>query len=120
MSEETVGLAALLFSVVLLAGLCIWITRAAAEGRLPVDGSVGIRTRRTMRSAAAWEAGHAAALPILSRLWWVAGVTVVGAVVLQWQLGGAWGIVAGLTGLAVEVVILMYATYLAGRAADRT
>ena len=118
MSEEAVGLVPLLFSVVMLAPLCIGVTRAAADGRLPHNGGVGIRTRRTTRSPEAWRAGHLAALPVLGWLWWVAAVTVVGAVVMQWQLGGAWGIVAGLVGLTVEVVVLSYATYLAGRAAD--
>ena len=119
MSEEAVGLVPLLFSVVMLAALCIGVTRAAADGRLPHNGGVGIRTRRTTRSPEAWCAGHAAALPVLGWLWWVAGVTVVGAVVMQWHLGGVWGIVAGLAGMSMEVAVLSYATRLAGRAADR-
>lgn len=119
MSEEAIGLIPLLFSVVMLAALCIGVARAAADGRLPHNGGVGIRTRRTTRSPQAWRAGHAAALPVLGWLWWVAVVTVVGAVVTQWQLGGAWGVVAGLVGMAAEVAVLSYATHLAGRAADR-
>lgn len=115
MSEEAVGLVPLLFSVVMLAALCIGVTHAAADGRLAHNGGVGIRTRRTTRSPEAWRAGHAAALPVLGWLWWVAGVTVV----MQWQLGGVWGIVAGLAGMSMEVAVLSYATRLAGRAADR-
>lgn len=120
MSEEALGLIPLLFSVVMLAPLCIGITRAAAAGRLLHNGGVGIRTRKTTRSQAAWQAGHAAALPIINHLWWMAGATVTIAVLVQWQAGGSWGIVAGLAGMGAEVAILMHAAKAAGHAAERS
>lgn len=118
MSEELVGLILLLFSVVMLAPLCIGVTRAAADGRLFHNGGVGIRTKKTTRSAAAWQAGHRAALPVVGRLWWVAAGTVIVAALAQWQAGGSWGIGVGLTGMAVEVVVISWATQAAGRAAE--
>jgi hypothetical protein len=39
-------------------------TRRAADGRLARNPLVGIRTASTMRSDAAWRAGHAAAVPL--------------------------------------------------------
>lgn len=40
------------------------LTRRAADGRLGRSHLAGIRTRSTLRSDAAWRAGHAAAVPL--------------------------------------------------------
>ena len=47
-------------------------------------------------------------------------LTVIIAVLVQWQAGGSWGIVAGLAGMGAEVAILMHATKAAGHAAERS
>lgn len=119
MSQEFIELFPLLFAVVMLAPLCIGVTRAAAEGWLLCNGGAGIRTKKTTRSQAAWQAGHQAALPIVSQLWSVAAGTVVMAVAVQWWSGGTWGIIVGLAGLFGECVVLFWAAHVAGQAAEQ-
>ena len=50
-------------SVVAL-GVIFVVTRMGANGDVGRNRAVGIRTRATQRSDAAWRAGHAAALPV--------------------------------------------------------
>lgn len=54
-----------LFGGISLVGCAVlvwWATAAAAAGRLPRNGGVGIRTTHTSASDGAWVAGHEAAL----------------------------------------------------------
>lgn len=65
-----------------LIGGVIWaVTAAAANGRLARNGSVGIRTRATRSSDAAWRAGHQAALPASRALGFAGGIIGLGMVV---------------------------------------
>ncbi|MFJ9553902.1 SdpI family protein [Nocardiopsis sp. NPDC101807] len=117
MVEEALGLVSVLFGVVGVSAVCIAVTRSGSDGRLPRDVAVGIRTRHTTASEAAWRAGHTAALPQVAATAWVAAATVVLAVLAQLSLGGGWGVVAGLGGMACEVIVLVRATMTADRAA---
>ena len=45
-------------------GILFMVTRMGASGDMGRNGAVGIRTKATQRSDAAWHAGHAAALPV--------------------------------------------------------
>ncbi|MCS5478843.1 SdpI family protein [Corynebacterium sp. YIM 101645] len=107
----------LLFGVVLVSVVCTWVARAGARGDLGRNDAVGLRTRDTRASDTAWQAGHAAALPLLNRTIWIAVATVVLAVVIQAAWGGQWGILVGLGGMTAEVGVLVLATRAANRAA---
>ncbi|WAP51475.1 SdpI family protein [Arthrobacter sp. ATA002] len=117
MSEEIGGLIPLLFVLVFLPGLCVGVTRQAADGLIGMNGSAGIRTRHTKASEEAWTAGHRAALPVLKNMWLVAGAGVLGAVAVQMAAGGGWGIGAAFLALVVETGVLVRAAAAANRAA---
>ncbi|MGP6174919.1 SdpI family protein [Corynebacterium sp. A21] len=118
MESDLAGMVMLLFSVVLVAVVCIAVTRMAADGRMKRHGSAGIRTRHTQRSDAAWQAGHAAALPMVYRIGWLAAVTIVGAVSTHFFLGGNWGVFVGLGGMLAEIIVLLAASGAANKAAQ--
>lgn len=118
MESSIAGLVVLLFSVVLVAVVCLVTTRKAAAGELDRNGSAGIRTRHTQASEEAWRVGHTAALSGVSQLGWIAAATVVLAVAAQVAFGGSWGTFVGLGGMLVEVVVLRVATGAANRAAQ--
>lgn len=117
---QAVGVAFLILPGLLLPGLLtLYVTRAAAAGELPRNGLVGIRTRKTQRDDAAWEAGHAAAAPLVRATTVVcfAGsvLVLVGAVVTREP--AVVGLVALAAGVAI-VVLLLRAAQVAGRAAE--
>lgn len=65
MDESSGGaLIGIVMSVVVL-GILFMVIRMGASGEMGRNGAVGIRTRATKRSDAAWRAGHAAALPVV-------------------------------------------------------
>ncbi|MDO5511809.1 SdpI family protein [Corynebacterium sp.] len=96
------------------------VVRAAARGEFDRGGLVGIRTRHTQRSDAAWRAGHAAALPWARRCLVVAAAVVLLAVVAQWTLGDPAGLVVALCGLVGQVGLVVLATCAANTAARET
>ena len=117
MSEEIGGLIPLLFTLVFLPGVCVAVTRQAADGLIGMNSSAGIRTRHTKVSDAAWTAGHRAALPVVKKMWPVAGVGILGAVAVQFAAGGAWGIGAAFLALLAETAVLIRSAAAANRAA---
>ncbi|WP_342022634.1 SdpI family protein [Arthrobacter citreus] len=117
MSEEFGGLIPLLFVLVFLPGLCIAVTRQAADGLIGRNGSAGIRTRHTKASDEAWVAGHRAALPVVKKMWPAAAAGVLAAVVVQFVAGGGWGTGAAFLALIVETVILVRSASAANGAA---
>ena len=120
MNESWVVLAAPLLVVVALPALLVSMTRAAAEGRIARNGSVGIRTPSTQASDHAWTAGHAAALPWVRRTWWVALAAVPASLAGQAVFGGEVGVVVAIAALLLETVVLLCAGKMAGTAARRT
>ena len=120
MSEELGGLISLSFALVLLPGICIAVTRQAAEGRVGINGSFGIRTRYTRASDEAWVAGHRAALPIVKEMWAVAGVGLAAAVAVQLAVGGSAGPSVALVALMAEVAVVLRSAAAANRAAKAT
>ena len=66
MDEEVPLLAAVGLALLLGAGgvLVAIVSRRAADARLGRNAYAGVRTTSTMRSDAAWRAGHAAAVPL--------------------------------------------------------
>lgn len=117
MESALAGLVTLLFSVVLIAGVSVSVTRGAATGQLPRGGGAGIRTRRTQASDDAWRAAHTAALPLVNRTGWVATGAVAAALIAQTLFGGMWGMAAAGAGMAIEVGVLVVAARRADRAA---
>ncbi|MFE0589797.1 SdpI family protein [Micromonospora echinospora] len=120
MDQELLGLTPLLFGVVVVPLICVAVTRAGADGRLKRNGAVGIRTRDTQASDAAWQAGHAAALPVVTRTGWIAVGAFVLAVATHVAAGAPWSVLVGLAGLTGELVVLVLASVTAGRAARAT
>ena len=64
MDESSIGALIGIASSLLVIAVLYGVTRAGATGGMGRNGAVGIRTRATKRSDAAWRAGHAAALPV--------------------------------------------------------
>lgn len=69
----------LVFSLLLLGGLFMAIARMGVAGTLSRNGLIGIRTKATMQSDAAWYAAHQAMAPTLRACAWaqIAGAAVV-------------------------------------------
>ncbi|WP_304661715.1 SdpI family protein [Arthrobacter sp. zg-Y238] len=98
-------------------GACVAVTRQAAEGLIGANGAVGIRTRYTKMSDAAWVAGHRAALPVVKKMWPVAGFGLSAAVAVQLLAGGPTGHGVALLALVFQTVVLIRAAAAANRAA---
>lgn len=107
----------MLFSVALIAIICISMTHMAAHGKLDRHGSAGIRTRHTQASDVSWQKGHTAALPLIYTTGWVAAITIPIAIATQLTLGEPWGILTGLAGMLCEVATLLLAARVANQAA---
>ncbi|MCC9206372.1 SdpI family protein [Arthrobacter sp. zg-Y769] len=117
MSEELGGLIPLLLVLIFLPGVCVAVTRQAAEGLIGANASMGIRTRHTKASDEAWIAGHSAALPVVKKMWPVGGFGLVAAVAAQVLAGGPTGIGITFLALVFQMVILFRAAAAANRAA---
>lgn len=118
---EMVGGVSLAFGLFVLAGLLPWVGRAGANGSLPLNDSVGIRSKHTRASPAAWTAGHAAAAPLLTAAGIIAATLGVLTIVLAVLFGATWGmapaLVTGGTGYTVAVALVLVGTRRANRAA---
>lgn len=117
MTEEIAALVPLLFALVVLPAMSIPVVRWAAEGSLGRNGSAGIRTRHTRVSDEAWAAGHAAALPVVQKMWPVAAVGLPAALVAQVLGGGYTGTAVAVLALICEIVVLLRSAGTANRAA---
>lgn len=120
MSEGTIGLAFLLFTLVLLPAVCVFVTRQAADGSINRNAAAGIRTRYTQASEEAWTAGHAAALPVVKRMWIVGVAGILIAVSVHFLVGDQAGPVTALVALIAQTVILFGSAAAANRAARTT
>lgn len=117
MDEDFVGLLFLLASLVGLPAVCVFVTRQAAEGLIGRNASGGIRTRYTKASDTAWIAGHAAALPVVKKMWLAAGAGVLLTISAQVLVGGEAGAVVGVAALLAQTGILLRAASAANSAA---
>ena len=94
----------------------------AAAGQLERNSFIGVRTKATKASDAAWHAGHRAAYPWL-RATAVTGyvlggaATASGAVLLATDQNSAWPLAVGLGGLVILMTMLLVATKKANSAA---
>jgi hypothetical protein len=106
------------FVSILTTAVFIAVASRAANGRLARNQWVGIRTRSTMRSDAAWMAGHRAALR-LTPLFLIATVTMCAALVPIALY--ATPSVVQLVGFGVVAAILalvLYSAFVANKAAN--
>lgn len=106
-------------SLVMVGALLAWLAHASDQQHLGRNGAVGIRTRATLRSDAAWAAGHRAAVP-LTRLsawasWLGAGTTIA-----LLALDQVWAWMPLVAGYVAMFGLLMAATVQANRAARET
>lgn len=95
--------------------LVIAIARRAADGRLGPNGWVGIRTRATRSSEAAWVAAHTAGYPMTLRGGVAAIATSVAAPIVGVAVGngdaeravGAWGVALAAGGAVVTGLVVV-------------
>lgn len=113
------------FGLIVIA-LFMWlIVRSFTRGELPVNSVMGIRTRTTRSSEAAWRAAHAAATPGLRVIIVVAVAGAVIPVILAVALGPDTASGARATDLAVGVayavviILLVHVTVVADSAARK-
>lgn len=111
----------LLIGVVVLTLVCGSIASASAKGALPRNGAIGIRTKATKSSDAAWDAGHRAAVPMMRWTTWfgvlMTMVTAAAVIVLRPGEEPGWEVTAPILGFAGVSVGLMAAGVVANRAA---
>ena len=122
---ETSGLVMGAAGPVVVAPVLRLVTSAAARGDLDVNGAVGIKTRLTRSSQAAWQVAHRAALPWMTGAALVAvtaAVLAVVALVLARTDGLSAGVpavvlAAGYVAMLVLIVVATRAGHRAVRAA---
>jgi hypothetical protein len=117
--EERVPVAAALLVGILclVTGAAVSVlNRRAADGRLGRNGVAGIRTPATMRSDAAWRAGHAAARGLSDVAAAVFALTGLAALVAR---DARWFAGAVLVGMTCGAAVLLVGARRAGSAADR-
>jgi hypothetical protein len=117
--DEQVPVAArlLLGLLCVVSGIAVaLVNRRAADGRLRRNAVAGIRIRSTLRSDAAWRAGHAAARPASDAAGAVFAVTGLAATVVRPAPWFAGLVLAGTLG---AVAVLLVGVRQAVGAADR-
>lgn len=93
-----VGLVIAAVGLVIASGVSFYVTRQAAAGHVEVNEVMGIRTKLTKSSQAAWLLGHQAALPAMgSMVRWTAVLAVASVVA---------GVVAQSDGLHIAVPVV--------------
>lgn len=117
MEPITPGLIIMLVGVLTIPAVGIPYIRMGARGELARNSWSGIRTKHTKISDAAWQAGHAAALPLASTTMWIALITIVLAIAVGLSAGEQQGALVGVIGLTGETVVLLLASRKADQAA---
>ncbi|HET9655438.1 MAG TPA: SdpI family protein [Kineosporiaceae bacterium] len=113
------------FGLLVIALMLELTAQAVRRDELPSNQMLGIRTRATRRSPAAWTAGHRAALPLMRVITVQATVTAAAAVLVAFLLGSGpnWAETAVLTllvgGYLITVGLLIRLTRVADTAARR-
>ncbi|WP_344101775.1 SdpI family protein [Nocardiopsis rhodophaea] len=118
--EEFGALLCSALGLVAIAGLAHYIRNAAARGSLDRNSAIGLRTRITKSSDAAWVEGHRAAAPWLMSCAFTGyfiGLLTVGAAIIAVPTGFVGPALLALpaAGFAAAVVILVAATAIANR-----
>ncbi|QHY97543.1 hypothetical protein SSPS47_20785 [Streptomyces sp. S4.7] len=111
--------------LVMLGVLIHYVRNQVAAGKIRRNSAIGIRTKATMSSDAAWEAGHAAAAPLLAVTFLTAyalgAITVlIGLVSALGDIDDAAVLVVPLGGILVFLGLLSTAAARANAAARAT
>lgn len=106
-----------LLMLLLLPSVAVSVIRAAAAGAMGRNGAIGIRTRSTQSSDAAWTAGHQSALAPALRTRWIAVAAVPSALAAQFLFHGPAGTIVALAGLLLQAAVLICAAKAANAAA---
>ncbi|MGO1436611.1 MAG: SdpI family protein [Candidatus Corynebacterium faecigallinarum] len=80
------------------------VTKAAGRGDLPRDGSVGIRTKATKLSDAAWTAGHRAAVPRARTVSLLTSAVALVIIVLGMVVDATWVMAVGIVPFGVVII----------------
>lgn len=120
--DSAVASISLAGGLIVIAVVCGAMSAMIASGALTRNGLVGIRTRATRRSDAAWSAGHEAARPAVRVTTVVSAAAALATVLVGIGLSGSPSaddatLVVGLSGYAVVLAVLGYACVQADRAA---
>lgn len=107
---ELISVLPFMFGLLIMASAAAVLAPAMADGRLPRNGVIGLRTRHTMSSDAAWHRGHVAAAPWLKaagRIGWV--VLPAAAALCMFQLAG-WAFAVTAVGYAAFICLILVST----------
>lgn len=115
MDSEFVARIVVFVTMVGMGWLLIWMARAAADGRLKRNHIAGIRIPSTMKSDAAWLAGHRAAENPTRLAGWISVAAGVPALLPVTETTMA---VSVIVGCLVLLVVVLHAARLAGQAAN--
>ncbi len=111
----------LLIGMVMLTMVCGGMASASAKGALSRNGAIGVRTKATTSSDAAWDTGHRAAAPIMrwgSRFGMLMTVvTVVVVIIVRPGEDPGWELVVPGVGFLGVVVGICWSGFVANRAA---
>lgn len=111
------GYVSLVVGLLLMSGLGFFMDRAIRSGSLERNTAIGIRTRATLSSDEAWEAGHREARPYLqaTALVGIVGVVVSVAALPFVQSGGRY--VVPVAAFVVQIAVLAWGAARANSAA---
>lgn len=104
-------------AAVIVAVVCSQLSKAAARGDLPRSGAVGIRTKATKASDAAWEAGHEAVVPFARTLTLVVSGLAAVVIIIGFTVDAGWVTALGIVPFVVVLVGLVLITRKANAAA---
>ncbi|MGK9219873.1 SdpI family protein [Microbacterium sp. SA075R] len=106
------------YAVILIVSLCLAVV--SSRGRLARNLAVGVRTRQTLRSDAAWVAAQRASVPYLVALAAISGLHAVALLIVELTDGpSSWGHALAVGGFVLVVVVALLARRGADRAARR-
>lgn len=92
----------------------LWVpTRAAAAGRLGPNDRWGIRMGATRRSPEVWQRAHRAAFIYIAAAPWIAGIALLGTIVLAVWVSEGGAIMMSLLGLCGQIFIGIFGTVFA-------
>ncbi|WP_152471742.1 SdpI family protein [Nocardiopsis gilva] len=118
--EESGALIFAAFGLAAVAGLAHYIRHATANGSLGRNSAIGLRTRITKSSDAAWMEGHREAAPwltVCAVTGYVISVLTTGVAVVALSMGsvGSAVVILPASGFMAVIVILVIAAIVAGK-----
>lgn len=118
MGEQLMAVAFPAVMAVVIAIVMSSVSKAGARGDLPRSGAVGIRTKATKLSDAAWAAGHGAAVPLTRKISLLTSVVALVIILLGITVEAGWVTAVGIVPFGV-VILGMIPVVQAANAAAR-